>query len=131
MFQFCKVTFSGGRRRTARWKPALGLVTYTVVGGIVVRRYDSLISKREQILAITARYGARNVRVFGSVVRGEDGPESDVDLLVEFEPGRGLLNHAALIEELENLLGCKVDVASHNGLKPRIRQRVIEEAVVL
>ena len=69
-----------------------------------MRRYDSLVSKREQILAIAARYGARNVRVFGSVVRGEDGPESDVDLLVEFEPGRGLLNHAALIEELQNLL---------------------------
>jgi hypothetical protein len=98
---------------------------------IFVRRYDTLVLNREQILAIAARYGARNVRVFGSVVRGEDTPESDVDLLVEFEPGRGLLNHAALIEELQNLLGCKVDVASHNGLKPRIRQRVIEEAVVL
>ena len=96
-----------------------------------MRRYDSLIVRREQILATAARYGARNVRVFGSVVRGDDGPESDVDLLVEFEPGRGLLNHAALIEELQNLLGCKVDVASHNGLKPRIRQRVIEEAVAL
>ena len=96
-----------------------------------MRRYDSLMSNREQILAIAARHGARHVRVFGSVVRGEDGPESDVDLLVEFEPGRGLLNHAALIEELQDLLGCKVDVASNNGLKPRIKQRVIEEAVAL
>jgi hypothetical protein len=96
-----------------------------------MRRYDSLISRREQILAIAARHGARNVRVFGSVARGEDGPESDVDLLVEFEPGRGLLNHAALIGELQKLLGCRVDVASNNGLKPRIRQRVMEEAVVL
>ena len=96
-----------------------------------MRRYDTLVLNREQILAITARHGARNVRIFGSVARGEDSPESDVDLLVEFEPGRGLLNHAALIEELQNLLGCKVDVASHTGLKPRIRQRVIEEAVVL
>jgi predicted nucleotidyltransferase len=96
-----------------------------------MRRYDSPISRREQILAIAARHGARNLRVFGSVARGEDGPESDVDLLVEFEPGRGLLNHAALIGELQKLLGCKVDVASNNGLKPRIRQRVMEEAVVL
>ena len=96
-----------------------------------MRRYDTLVVNREQILAIAARYGARNVRVFGSVARREDSPESDVDLLVEFEPGRGLLNHAALIEELQSLLGCKVDVASDNGLKPRIRQRVIEEAVVL
>ena len=98
---------------------------------VLLRRYGSLVSNREHILAIAARHGARNVRVFGSVARGEDGPQSDVDLLVEFEPGRGLLNHAALIEELQNLLGCKVDVASHIGLKPRIRQRVIEEAVVL
>ena len=90
-----------------------------------------VLDKRLEILAVALRHGARNVRVFGSVVRGEDGPQSDVDLLVEFEPGRGLLNHAALIEELQNLLGCKVDVASHNGLKPRIRQRVIEEAVAL
>ena len=96
-----------------------------------MRRYDTLVLNREQILAIAGRHGARNVRVFGSVVRGEDTPESDVDLLVDFEAGRGLFNHAALIEELQNLLGCKVDVASHNGLKTRIRQRVIEEAVVL
>ena len=96
-----------------------------------VRRYDSLISKRGEILAIAARHGARNVRVFGSVVRRENGPESDVDLLVEFEPGRGLLNHSALIEELQILLGCKVDVASQNGLKQRIRERVLQEAVAL
>jgi uncharacterized protein len=98
---------------------------------MALRRFESLISKRENILAIAARHGARNVRVFGSVARVEDGPESDVDLLVDFDPGRGLLNHAALIEDLQDLLGCKVDVASHNGLKPRIRQRVIEEAVAL
>ena len=96
-----------------------------------MRRYDTLVLNRDQILAITARHGARNVRIFGSVARGEDTPESDVDLLVEFEPGRGLLNHAALIGELQKLLGCRVDVASNNGLKPRIRQRVMEEAVVL
>jgi predicted nucleotidyltransferase len=60
-----------------------------------VRRYDSLISRREQIFEIATRYGARNVRVFGSVARGEDGPESDVDLLVEFEPGRETTNSTA------------------------------------
>ena len=88
-------------------------------------------AKRKEILAIASEHGARNVRVFGSVVRGEDTPESDVDLLVEFERGRGLLNHAALIEELERLLGCRVDVASQNGLKPRIRERVLAEAIGL
>ena len=71
------------------------------------------------------------MRVFGSVARGEDRPDSDVDFLVEFEPGRGLLNHAALVEELEQYLGCKVDVVSRNGLKPRIRQQVVDEAVAL
>ena len=54
-----------------------------------------------------------------------------MDLLVEFEPGRGYLSHAALIRELRRLLGCKVDVASQNGLKARIRSRVLEEVVPL
>jgi hypothetical protein len=94
-------------------------------------RLDSLLDRRTEILAVTARHGARNVRVFGSVARGDAGPESDVDLLVEFEPGTGFLSHAALIRELEALLGCKVDVASQNGLKARIRSRVLEEAVPL
>jgi predicted nucleotidyltransferase len=96
-----------------------------------VTRSELLRAKRDQILEIAARYGAHNVRVFGSVARGEDTPDSDIDLLVEFEPGRGLLNHAGLIEELEELLGGKVDVASQNGLKPRIRPRVLDEARVL
>jgi len=94
-------------------------------------RLDSLQDHRAEILAVAARHGARNVRVFGSVARGEAGPNSDVDLLVEFEAGRGLLSHAALIRELGELLGCKVDVVSQNGLKARIRARVLEEAVPL
>jgi hypothetical protein len=86
---------------------------------------------REEVQSVASRHGARDLRVFGSVARGEDGPASDIDLLVEFEPGRGLLSHAALIRELEQLLGCKVDVVSRNGLKSRIRSRVLEEAVPL
>ncbi len=96
-----------------------------------MRRLSTLLEKRDKIHEIAARYGARNMRVFGSVVRGEDRPDSDVDLLVEFEPGRGLLNHAALVEELEGFLGCKVDIVSQNGLKPRIREQVVNEAMAL
>jgi len=93
--------------------------------------HELLKAKREEILRIAARHGARNVRVFGSVVRGEAGPESDVDFLVELEPGRSLLDHAALMIELEELLGCSVDVASERGLRARMREHVLREAVPL
>ncbi len=88
-----------------------------------------LKSRREEIISIAARHGARNVRVFGSVARGEDDDKSDIDLLVEFESGRSLLDHAGLWLELQDLLGCKVDVVSERGIKPRIRERVLREAV--
>jgi hypothetical protein len=94
-------------------------------------RLAELRERRGQVLALARRYGARNVRIFGSVARGEDLPDSDLDLLVEFEPGRGLLNHAAFVRELEQLIGCRVDVASQNGLKARLRTRVLAEAVPL
>lgn len=94
-------------------------------------RLMALQQRREEILALASRHGVRNLRVFGSVARGEARPDSDIDLLVEFEPGRGLLAHAALIRELEQLLGCRVDVASQNGLKARIRSTVFGEAVPL
>jgi predicted nucleotidyltransferase len=84
--------------------------------------------KRVEILRVAAAHGARNVRVFGSVARGDSGSESDIDLLVEFEPGRSLLDHAALQIELEALLGRRVDVASERGLRPRVRERVLREA---
>jgi predicted nucleotidyltransferase len=88
-----------------------------------------LKEKREEILHIAARHGARNVRVFGSVARGEADAQSDIDLLVEFEPDRSLLDHAALWLELQELLGCKVDVVSEGGVKARIRDRVLREAL--
>jgi predicted nucleotidyltransferase len=90
-----------------------------------------LQKKREEILYIAAQHGARNVRVFGSVARGEAGPGSDVDFLVELEPGRSLLDHAALLLDLEQLLGRKVDVVTERSLKERIRVRVLREAVPL
>lgn len=92
---------------------------------------DLLKEKREEILCIAARYGAHNVRIFGSVARGEAGPESDVDFLVQFEPGTTLLSHAALVRELESLLDYKVEVVSERGLRRRIQGRVMREAVPL
>jgi hypothetical protein len=88
-----------------------------------------LKEKREEILRIAAKHGARNVRVFGSVARGEADAQSDIDLLVEFEPDHSLLDHAALWLELQDLLGCKVDVVSEGGVKARIRERVLAEAL--
>ena len=87
--------------------------------------------KREEILRIAAQHGARNVRIFGSVARGEAKLDSDVDVLVDLEPGRSVFEHAALMLELEELLRCKVDVATERGLRARVRDRVLREAVPL
>ena len=86
---------------------------------------------RAQILAAAARHGATNVRVFGSVARGDADAASDVDFLVDFEPGRSLLDLASLLVELEDLLGHPVDVVTEPGLKARISQRVLTEAVAV
>ena len=88
-------------------------------------------AKREEILRIAAQHGAYNVRIFGSVARGEDGPESDVDFLVEMESGRSLLDLAGLLVDLQDSLGCKVDVAEPEGLHWYIRDRMLKEAVPL
>ena len=90
-----------------------------------------LEEKREEILRICAKYGARNVRVFGSVARGEADDTSDIDLLVELEPGRSLLDLGGLQYELERVLGHRVDVVTERGLKERVRLRVLKEAVPL
>jgi hypothetical protein len=87
--------------------------------------------KREQIVQIAEKHGARNVRLFGSVVRGESDDSSDVDFLVTLDENATLLNHAALVLELEELLGRRVEVASDRGLRPRIKDRVLSEAVSL
>jgi hypothetical protein len=90
-----------------------------------------LAEKRAAILETAARHGARNVRVFGSVARGEADDKSDLDLLVDMESGRSLLDLAGLHLDLEDLLGVKVDVGTERGLKPRIRARVLGEAMPL
>jgi predicted nucleotidyltransferase len=90
---------------------------------------DAVKAKRQQILTIAVRHGARNVRLVGSVARGEADERSDVDRLVDMEPGRSLLDHAALSTELNRLLNGKVDVISERGLKPRRREPVLKEAL--
>lgn len=90
-----------------------------------------LRSKRTKILQIAARHGARKVRVFGSVARGTARRGSDVDFLVEMDEGRSLLDHAALILDLERLLKCPVDVASERGLRRPLRKEVLSDAIAL
>lgn len=92
---------------------------------------ECLKAKREDILGLAAKYGAYNVRVFGSVARGEADAESDVDFLVEVEPGRSLLDLGGLLMELQELLNCQVDVVTEKGLRQRIRERVLNEALPL
>ena len=92
---------------------------------------ELLGSKREEILNLAERHGARNVRVFGSVARGEADPDSDVDFLVEMEAGRSLFDMGGLLMDLQQALGRKVDVVTECGLKPRIRAQVLKEAVPL
>lgn len=92
---------------------------------------ELLKQKRDEILRIAAKHGARNVRVFGSVARGEADDASDIDFLVEMEPGRSILDMGGLLMELRELLGRDVDLATERGLKPRIRERVLKEAVSL
>jgi predicted nucleotidyltransferase len=87
--------------------------------------------KRAMILALAAKHGARNVRVFGSVSRGEAGPQSDIDILVDLEPGRSLMDLGGLLMDLEDLLGHKVDVVTEKGLHWYIRDKVLKEAVRL
>jgi hypothetical protein len=90
-----------------------------------------LKEKREEILRIAAKHGARNVRVFGSIARGEADEVSDVDFLVEMEPGKSLFDLGGLQMELEASLGCHVDVVTEKGLKSRMRARVFREAVAV
>jgi predicted nucleotidyltransferase len=92
---------------------------------------ELLQSNREEILRIAARYGASNVRVFGSVARGEADEQSDIDFLIEMEPKRSLLDLAGLLVDLEELLGCKVDVVPEDSLRKRIKDRVLNEAIAL
>lgn len=108
-------TFAGMMRRGRRWDWAVTI--------------DELIrSKRDEILGIATRYGTRNVRLFGSAARGEARPGSDIDILVDWERGRSLLDHVALMQDLEYLLGVRVDVVTRDALHASIREEILAEA---
>jgi len=92
---------------------------------------NDILGRRKDIHRIAARHGAHNVRVFGSVVRGEAAADSDVDFLVRLDDDRSLIDHIALIRELEDLLGCRVDVVTEDALHRAIRARVLAEGVPL
>jgi predicted nucleotidyltransferase len=92
---------------------------------------EELRRRRDDILRVAAQHGARHIRVFGSVARGEADDRSDVDFLVELEKGRSLLDLGGLLMDLQTLLGRPVDVITEKGLKSRIRDRVLYEAVPL
>jgi predicted nucleotidyltransferase len=87
-----------------------------------------LLSKRQEIIHIAERHGASNVRVFGSVARGEARPDSDVDFLVTLDANRSLLDLARLLRELQTLLNRPVDVVTEAGLRPRLRSHILKEA---
>jgi len=92
---------------------------------------ELLQDKREDILRIAAKRGAYNVRVFGSFARGEADSKSDIDILVDMEPGRSLFDLGGLLMDLQDLLGHDVDVVTERGLRERIRERVLKEAIAL
>ena len=90
-----------------------------------------LQDRRTDILQIAASHGARTVRIFGSMARGEAGPDSDVDILVNLNPGRSLLDIVAIKQDLEDLLGRKVDVVTEAAISPYLREQVLREAIDL
>ena len=92
---------------------------------------EVVMPNRDLILQTAARHGAHSIRVFGSVARRQDDSDSDIDFLVEMEPGRSLFDLGGLLMDLENLLNTKVDIVTERGLKERIRERVLNEAVPL
>ncbi len=89
---------------------------------------ELLKQKRDAVIALAAKHGARNPRIFGSVAKGESSPDSDIDLLVKMEEGRSLLDLSALVLDLGDLLGVGVDVVSEDGLYWLLRRRILKEA---
>ncbi len=94
-------------------------------------RLDEIRQRRDAVLAAAREHGARNVRIFGSVATGTASEASDVDFLVEMEPGRSLFDLVRLYDALEAIVGAKVDVVSERGLSPYLRDRILGEAVPL
>jgi hypothetical protein len=94
-------------------------------------KIEELKEKREQILAIAERHGARRIHIFGSTARGEGARDSDVDFLIELAPKRSLLDIIAMKQDLEDLLQCKVDVVTEKAVSPYIRDEIVSRAIAL
>ena len=92
---------------------------------------ETVRGRRGRLLDLAARHGARNLRVFGSVARGEADVASDLDLLVDLEPGRSLIDLGALLSAIDAEMGTRVDVVTEAGLRPALRERVLRDAVPL
>lgn len=92
---------------------------------------EAIRAKRDAIISIAAKHGATRVRLIGSVARGEARPDSDIDLLVAWAEGTSLFDQIALMQELERLLGRRVDIASDGWVKPQIRESVYRDAIPL
>ena len=92
---------------------------------------ELLESRRNEILDLADTYGTKNIRVFGSAARGEGGPASDVDLLVDMGKGRNLLDLVGFWQDLGELLGCRFDVITDGGISPYLRERIYAAAIPL
>ena len=92
---------------------------------------EKLLKKKKKIIQIAKSYGAKNIRVFGSVARGESKKKSDVDSLVDLDSDRNLFDLGGLQMDLQELLGCKVDVVTEGCLREKIRSKIKKEAVSL
>lgn len=106
-------------------------IQHRIWNGLRLTVSTTLRERREEILRIAHHYGGTNVRVFGSQVNGEARPDSDLDILLVMEPGRSLFDMIGIKQDLEHLLGCKVDVVSEDGLSPYLRDYILHEAIPL
>jgi predicted nucleotidyltransferase len=89
------------------------------------------LTKKKEILRLAARYGATNVRIFGSLARSASSPSSDIDILVDLDPSRSLMDLGGLMMDLQEALHMPVDIATVRMLRPKIRERALAEAVPL
>lgn len=92
---------------------------------------DDIVKRRDEIIAMAKQYGASDIRIFGSVARGDATETSDLDLIVRLDPGRSLFDLGGLLMDLRDLLGVKVDIISENGIRDRWREHLMHEAVAL
>jgi uncharacterized protein len=96
-----------------------------------MRLEDLRSSNKEQIIRLAATYGVHNIRVFGSVARGDSSPASDIDFLVDLDPDRILMDLGGLLTDLQEILHAPVDVTTERMLRPKVRDRALREAVPL